>query len=69
MIYLINREYIRIRGGKVYKRMYKGKEVIGYAIPAYDVITQAIAASENAVLNAMETEFDRALSEIWGDDE
>ena len=36
---------------------------------AYDVITQAIAASENAVLNAMETEFDRALSEIWGDDE
>lgn len=69
MIYLINREYIRIRGGKVYKRMYKGKEVIGYAIPAYDVITQAIAASENAVLNAMENEFDRALSEIWGDDE
>lgn len=68
MIYLINREYIRIRGGRVYKRIYKGEEVIGYAIPAYDVITQAIDASENTVLNAMEAEFDKALTEIWGND-
>lgn len=60
MIYLINREYIRDRNGKPLKK--------GYAIPAYDVISDAIRASEGSVYNAMENTFNDILDEIWGDD-
>ena len=60
MIYLINREYIRERNGKSLKK--------SYAIPAYDVITDAIKASEQAIYNAMENTFNDILDEIWGDD-
>lgn len=60
MIYLINREYIRERNGEPLKK--------GYAIPAYDVISDAIRASEPSIYSAMENEFNEILDEIWGDD-
>lgn len=60
MIYLINREYIRERNGKSLKK--------GYAIPAYDVISDAIKASEQAIYNAMENTFNDILDELWGND-
>ena len=60
MIYLINREYIRDRNGKPLKK--------GYAIPAYDVISDAIRASEPSIYSAMENTFNDILDEIWGDD-
>ena len=60
MIYLINREYIRERNGEPLKK--------GYAIPAYDVISDAIRASEPSIYSAMENEFNEILDEIWGND-
>lgn len=60
MIYLINREYIRNRNGTPLKK--------GYAIPAYDVISDAIRASESSIYSAMENEFNEILDEIWGND-
>ena len=60
MIYLINREYIRNRNGTPLKK--------GYVIPAYDVISDAIRASESSIYSAMENEFNEILDEIWGDD-
>ena len=69
MIYLINREYIRERNGKsVYHIDKNGKKVLGYAIPAYDVISDAIRASESSIYSAMENEFNEILDEIWGND-
>ena len=61
MIYLINREYIRNRNGTPLKK--------GYAIPAYDVISDAIRASESSIYSAMENEFNEILDEIWGGDD
>ena len=64
MIYLTTRQFVKKRKTK------DGGTVCSYVIPADDVIGKAVAASENAVMNAMEAEFDRILSEIWdGDDE
>lgn len=66
MVYLVNREYIRTRNGKEYHRKHKGKDVIGFEIPADDVIGEAIEKSESAIVNAMQAEFDKAIDEIWG---
>ncbi|RGN03782.1 hypothetical protein [Blautia obeum] len=58
MIYLINREYIRTRRGKPLTKE--------YAIPADDVIEEAINRSKPLIDNALQEAFDKALSEIWG---
>ena len=60
MIYLINREYIRagrLPDGRIIERE--------YVIPADDVITHAVWASEKAVEDAMQAEFDRIIQEAW----
>lgn len=60
MVFLINREYIRQRNGHDLTHP--------YAIPADDVITKAVLASYERVLDAMQTEFDRIVAALWEDD-
>lgn len=59
MIYLINREYIRKRKTK------GGKPIREYVIPADDVIGEAISQCEKAVVQAMQTAFNREIEKIW----
>lgn len=59
MVYLINREYIRTRNGKPLVRE--------YAIPADDVIEEAVSRCKPLVDAALQEAFDQALSEIWGE--
>lgn len=59
MIYLTTRQYIKKRKTK------NGTIQLSYAIPEDDVIGKAIAASERAVINAMQAEFENILNDIW----
>lgn len=59
MIYLTTRQYIKKRKTK------NGTIQLSYAIPEDDVIGKAIAASERAVVNAMQAEFENILNDIW----
>lgn len=59
MIYLTTRQYIKKRKTK------NGTIQLSYAIPEDDVIGEAIAASERAVVNAMQAEFENILNDIW----
>ena len=59
MIYLTTRQYIKKRKTK------NGTIKLSYAIPEDDVIGKAVAASERAVTNAMQAEFDNILNDIW----
>lgn len=59
MVYLTTRQYIKKRKTK------NGTIQLSYAIPEDDVIGKAIAASERAVVNAMQAEFENILNDIW----
>lgn len=59
MVYLTTRKYIKKRKTK------NGTIQLSYAIPEDDVIGKAIAASERAVVNAMQAEFENILNDIW----
>lgn len=59
MIYLTTRQYIKKRKTK------NGTIKLSYAIPEDDVIGKAVAASERAVTNAMQAEFENILNDIW----
>lgn len=59
MIYLTTRQYIKKRKTK------NGTIQLSYAIPEDDVIGKAIVASERAVINAMQAEFENILNDIW----
>ncbi len=61
MIYLTTRQYVKEHKTK------KGITIRSYVIPADDVIGKAVAASENAVVEAMQNEFDNILNGIWGE--
>ncbi len=60
MIYLTTRQYVKEH------KTNNGITIRSYVIPADDVIGKAVASSENAVIDAMQSEFNNILDEIWG---
>ena len=60
MIYLTTRQYIKEHKTK------QGVTIHSYVIPADDVIGKSVSDSENAVVEAMQNEFNNILDEIWG---
>lgn len=60
MIYLTTRQYIKEHKTK------QGVTIHSYVIPADDVIGKSVSNSENAVVEAMQNEFNNILDEIWG---